>query len=85
MTIDNKLRNEKLQYNINRESAKQQQKQKKSALLSGKIDKYEHLEGEEILPSCRGQTIEQAMFTYSPLVKALEKQVICKILLKKKI
>ena len=56
-----------------------------SALLSGKIDKYEHLEGEEILPSCRGQTIEQAMFTYSPLVKALEKQVICKILLKKKI
>ena len=30
MTIDNKLRNEKLQYNINRESAKQQQRQQKN-------------------------------------------------------
>ena len=42
--IDDKIRDEKLQYNINREPAKI------SALLSGKIYKYEYLRGEEILP-----------------------------------
>ena len=45
MTIDGKIRDEKLQYDINREAAKI------SALSSGKIDKYEYLRGEEILPS----------------------------------
>ena len=40
MTIDNKNRDKKLQYNINREAAKI------SALSSGKIDKYEYLTGE---------------------------------------
>ena len=45
-----------------------------SALSSGKIDKYEYLNGEEILPSNKQQIIEQAKFTYSPLGKALEKQ-----------
>ena len=45
MTIDDKIRDEKLQYDINREAAKI------SALSSGKIDKYEYLRGEEILPS----------------------------------
>ena len=45
MTIDDKIRDEKLQYDINREAAKI------SALFSGKIDKYECLKGEEILPS----------------------------------
>ena len=44
MTIDDKIRDEKLQYNINREAAKT------SDLSSGKIDKYEFLTGEEILP-----------------------------------
>ena len=44
MTIDDKIRDEKLQYDINREAAKI------SALSSGKIDKYEYLLGEEILP-----------------------------------
>ena len=44
MTIDDKIRDEKLQYDINREVAKT------SALLSGKIDKYEYLTGEDILP-----------------------------------
>ena len=53
---------------INREAAKI------SALSSGKIDKYEYLTGEEILPSNQQQLIQQAKFTYSPLVKALEKQ-----------
>ena len=45
MTIDVKIRDEKLQYDTNRESAKI------SALPSGKIDKYEYLTGEEILIS----------------------------------
>ena len=52
----------------NREAAKI------SALSSGKIDKYEYLTGEEILPSNQQQIIEQAKFTYSPLGKAFEKQ-----------
>ena len=68
MTIENKIRDEKLQYNVNREAAKI------SALSSGKIDKYEYLSGEEILPSNQQQIIEQAKFTYSPLGKAFEKQ-----------
>ena len=63
MTIDDKIRDEKLQYDINREAAKI------SALSSGKIDKYEYLTGEEILPSNQRQTIEQA-----PLGKDFENQ-----------
>ena len=66
MTIDDQIRDEKLQYDINREAAKI------SALSSGKIDKYEDLIGEEIKEEMR--VIEQAKFTYSPLGKALEKQ-----------
>ena len=68
MTINDQIRDEKLQYDINREAAKI------SALSSGKIDKYEYLTGEEILPSNQQQIIEQAKFTYSPLGKAFEKQ-----------
>ena len=45
-----------------------------SALSSGKIDKYEYLTGEEILPFNQQQVIEQAKFTYSPLGKDFEKQ-----------
>ena len=45
MTIDDTIRDEKLQYDFNREAAK------KSALSSAKIDKYEYLTGEEIVPS----------------------------------
>ena len=48
--------------------------QKISALSSGKIDKYEYLTGEEILPSNQQKIIEQDKFTYSPLGKAFEKQ-----------
>ena len=40
---------------------------------SGKIDKYEYLTGEEILPSNQQQIIQRAKFAYSPLGKALEK------------
>ena len=68
MTIEDRIKNEKLQYDINREAAKI------SALSSAKIDKYEYLTGEEILPSNQQQIIEQAKFTYSPLGKAFEKQ-----------
>ena len=68
MTIKDQIRDEKLQYDINREAAKI------SALSAGKIDKYEYLTGEETLPSNQQQIIEQAKFTYSPLGKALEKQ-----------
>ena len=69
MTIEDQIKDEKLQYDINREAAKI------SALSSGKIDKYEYLAGEEILPSNQRQIIEQAKFTYSPLAKAFEKQI----------
>ena len=68
MTIEDQIKDEKLQYDINREAAKI------SALSSGKIDKYEYLTGEEILPSNQQQIIQQAKFTYSPLGKAFQKQ-----------
>ena len=68
MTMDDKIRDEKLQYDINREAANI------SALSSGKIDKYEYLTGQEILPSDQSRIIEQAKFTYFPLGKAFEKQ-----------
>ena len=69
MTIDHKIRDEKLQYDINREAAKI------SALSSGKIDKYDFLTGEAILPSDQSRIIEQAKFTYSRLGKTFEKQI----------
>ena len=68
MTIEDQIIDEKLNYDINREATKI------SALSSGKIDKYEYLTGEGILPSNQQQIIEQANFTYSPLGKAFEKQ-----------
>ena len=68
MTIEDQIKDEKLQHDINREAAKI------SALSSSKIDKYEYLTGEEILPSNQQQIIEQAKFPYSPLGKAFEKQ-----------
>ena len=67
MTIEDQIRDKKLQYDINREA------EKISALSSGKIDKYEYLTGEEILPSTQQRIVEQAKFTYSSLAKAFEK------------
>ena len=64
MTNDNKIKDEKLQYNINREAAKI------SALSSCKIDKYEHVTSNEMLPSDQRRVIEQATFTWSPLGKS---------------
>ena len=69
MTIDDQVRDEKLQYDINKKTAKI------SALPSGKVDKCEYLTGEEILPSNQRKIKEQAKFTYSPLGKAFEKQI----------
>ena len=54
MTIDDKIRDEKLQYDINREAAKM------SALSSRKIDIYEYLRGEEILPPDQRRVVKQA-------------------------
>ena len=69
MTIDDEIRDGKLQYDINRKAAK--------ILASSwdKIHKYEYLTGEDILPANKQKIIEQAKFTYSPLGKAFEKQI----------
>ena len=59
MKIDDKIRDEKLQHDVNREAANI------STLSSGKIDKYKYLAGEEILPSDQKRITEQAKFTYT--------------------
>ena len=69
MTIDDQIRDEKVQYDINRKAAKI------SASLSGKINKYEYLTGEELIRSNQKQIIEQAKYAYSPLGKASEKLI----------
>ena len=68
MTIDDQIKGEKRQYDINREVSKI------SELSSGKINKYEYLTGIEILFSNQKQLVEQARFIFSPLGKAFEKQ-----------
>ena len=68
MTIDDKIKDDNLQYDIDKEAAKI------SALSSGKIDKYKYLAGEEFLPSNQRQIIEQAKFSYSTLGKNFEQQ-----------
>ena len=52
MTINDQIRDEKLQYDINRKAAEI------SVLSSGKSDKYEYLTGNKILPSNQQQVIE---------------------------
>ena len=69
MTINDQIRDEKLQYDINKQASKI------SALSSGNIHKYEYLTGEDILPSNQQQIIEQARITYSPFGKSFEKQI----------
>ena len=64
MSNDDQIKDKKLQYNINREAAKI------SAFSSGKIDKYEDLTYEEILPSNQKQIVEQAK-----LLKNKQKQL----------
>ena len=63
MTINDQIRDQKLQYDINRKVAEI------SSLSSGKIDKYEYFTGKEILTSDEQQIIEKPKFSYSPLGK----------------
>ena len=80
MTIDHKVRDKKLQYDINSEE------KKILALSSSKIDRYEHLIGEEILTFDQRRVVEKTKFTYSLSGKALEnKQKQLKIKEKKQI
>ena len=53
MTINDQIREEKLQYDINIKAAET------SSLSFGKIDKYEYLTSKDILPSNKQQIIEQ--------------------------
>ena len=69
MAINDQIKDEKLQYDINREIFKI------SASSSGKTDKYEYITGLDILPYNQRQVLERAKFTYSPLGKAFEKQI----------
>ena len=69
MKIDDQIRDEKLQHDINKETAKI------SALSPNKIDKYEYLTEDEILPSNQKKIIEQTKFTYSPLGKTYGKEI----------
>ena len=69
MTINDQIKDEELQYHVDREAAKI------SALSSDKIHKYEYLTGEDILPSNQQQIIEHEKFTYSSLGKAFVKQI----------
>ena len=66
MTINDKIGDEKLQYDINWEAAKI------SALSSDKADKHEYITREKILTPDQSRIMEQAKF--SPLRKSLEKQ-----------
>ena len=68
MIIDDKISDEKLQIDIDKEPAKI------SALSSGKIDKYEYLTGDEMLPSNQRQIIKQAKFAYFHLEYNFYKQ-----------
>ena len=65
--VNNKIRDEKLPYDINREGAKI------PTLSSSKSDKYGFFTGEEILSFDQSSIIEQAKNIYSPLSKAFEK------------
>ena len=68
MTIDDKIRDENLQYKINGEAARI------LAFSSGKIDKYKCPTDEELLPFDQSRIIERAKTTYCLLGKALERQ-----------
>ena len=69
MKNDDKIWDEKMLHDINREAAKI------SAWPSSKIEKYEYLRDEEIILPDQRRIIEQAKFTYFPSAKYFEKQV----------
>ena len=78
MTIDDKIIDEKLQYDINREAVKI------LALSNRKINKYEYFTGEEILSFDQKRVTEQATFAYSPFAKAFVKQIVKRLKNKEK-
>ena len=78
MTIDDNIRDEIIQYNINTEAAKM------SSLSSGKFDNYEYFSGEEVFLFDQSRITEQARFAHSRLKKALAKQQNLKTQLKNK-
>ena len=59
MTIDDQIGDEKIQYDINIEA------EKISVLLSGKIDKFEYLTGENILPSNQKNNVTSYIYLFS--------------------
>ena len=67
-TIDKKIIDEEVQYDINRETVKL------SAVSWGEINKYKYLTGEVKLPSNQKLIKEQNKFVYLPLRKGFEKQ-----------
>ena len=69
MEINDKIRGEKLQHDITRKAAII------SALLIGKINKYEYLTDEEVLPPDQSRLIEQTKFTNSDFGEAFQKQI----------
>ena len=68
MIIDYQIRDEKLQYDINREAPKYLPRHQ------AKFGSMNIHTCEEILQSNQQEIIEHAKFTYSPLGKAYEKQ-----------
>ena len=68
MPTDDKIIDEKLHYNINREPARI------SGLSSDEVNKCEYLTGEEILNSDQSIMTELAEFKYYPLGIVFEKQ-----------
>ena len=77
--LDNKIRSNKAQYNLDRQNAKI------SALSSGELDKYEYLTGEDL--GHKPDVVQKAKFEYSPLGqvfnKGLEKDEKQEVLLKR--
>ena len=72
MAINDQIKDEKLQYDINREAAKIW------ALSSGKTHKYEYLTGEDILPSSQQQIIvklDLLILLWEKLLKNKQKQL----------
>ena len=67
MTVDDKIKDEELQYEIKREGTKI------SVLSSGETDKYEYLTIIETYHPDQSRAIKQAVFTYYTLRKFLEK------------
>ena len=62
-----RIRDKKLQYDINREAAKI------SPFLPGRVAKYECLTDEPVLPSDKLRVIEQVKLTYSSFTRSFRK------------